>query len=476
MKNKTQLSVRPVRKSKKPGYPSWQEPNPLEQPYAQPYAQPYPFTQKAINWLAASGLCGALFLMPEAEGGVAKKPDKMERMDKDTLGNPFPFEKMGVPFRTSPFGTGQPSRISSEEARAVIDSVFRAEGFRMERKVVKAADGLIELNGYDAEKHIGYVYVDFNRMEHDMALFWQNLKIEEDGSFTRLEMIRFADRQIRDYDYSIKKIYAARSQWSGKDASLQRFLDKLKQLIDNGEPDWDDSYRFLYYEYILEERIERIYKYPKKERPIILKYMEDILALNQGAQRKKEMDIAMDVLDAYTTEQDWLAKSLIAAAKSKKAKVKLQRLNKLQEAYRLFEHFAPDKSKAAKQFIIEGKDDWKPAAKQVSKWLDAMKININEAKALENDAYENDRYIALISSHDYRLTYTTQRKWVDDMRGSGRFFYKRDHPDEDSLTVERNMDLLYGKPDYSGTKETKLELFKKEVLNYIRWAKQQRGY
>ncbi|MCC6726018.1 MAG: hypothetical protein IT258_16045, partial [Saprospiraceae bacterium] len=155
MKNKTQLSVRPVRRTKKTGYPSWQEPNPLEQSYA----QPYPFTQKALNWLAASGLCGALFFAQEAEGGVAKQPDKMERMDRDTLGNPFPVEKMGLPHVTSPYGTGLPNRLNADYARRMIDSLFAANGFKLEKKILEIGDGLLEVDGYDEAHKSGYVFL-----------------------------------------------------------------------------------------------------------------------------------------------------------------------------------------------------------------------------------------------------------------------------------------------------------------------------
>ncbi|MCC6727648.1 MAG: hypothetical protein IT258_24290 [Saprospiraceae bacterium] len=88
MSKKNNLSVRPVRRNSKPGYPSWQEPNPLEQPYA----QPYPFTQKALNWLAASGLCGALFFVQEAEGGELEIYEVLDKAKVDEIADYFTKE------------------------------------------------------------------------------------------------------------------------------------------------------------------------------------------------------------------------------------------------------------------------------------------------------------------------------------------------------------------------------------------------
>ncbi|MCC6726017.1 MAG: hypothetical protein IT258_16040 [Saprospiraceae bacterium] len=472
MKNKTQLSVRPVRRTKKTGYPSWQEPNPLEQPYA----QPYPFTQKALNWLAASGLCGALFFAQEAEGGVAKKPDKMERMDKDTLGNPFPFERMGVPFRTSAFGTGVPERLTSKEAQTVIDSVFRAEGIRLEKTVIRTTDGFVEVDGYDAVQKIGYVWIDWGRMDSDMYTSWMDLKRNKDGSFTKVKRLRFADNHLRDYDYSIKKIHEAYSKYKPTSEAQKAFIQKLKNLIDNGSPDWDDDYKYLYYEYILAERVERFKKYNAGGFSNITEYMEGVLSIGAGSNRNKQLDIAIDVLAAYKVDEDWLAKVLIEAAQSRHASAKLKRLNKLQEAYQALKSYAPEKQDKLKHLIIDGKDDWKPAVEQAEQWLDELKISMVEAKALEAEAYKKGQFVALISQKDERWIYRATVEWVNQIRQSALESIKRQAPKLDSIELEKRADLWYGKPDYSDTKEYVLKNLENQVHDYIRWAKQQRGY
>lgn len=49
---------------------------------------------------------------------------------------------------------------------------------------------------------------------------------------------------------SIKGLYGYYHQWSSnpKSVTQQAFMGRLKTMIDNGEPDWKDAYKWMFYE------------------------------------------------------------------------------------------------------------------------------------------------------------------------------------------------------------------------------------
>lgn len=156
MKKKTNLSICPACSVNKPcSYRPWQGPNLLEQPYT----LPYPFIQKALNWVAAGMLFGVLFLTTGTETVAALPTPNNALVMGDSLKKPFTWEKMGLPFYTSPCGYGSPLRITEHEARLVIDSVFRSEGLKLEKTKVKTKNGYVEVTGMDNDHKIGYVWL-----------------------------------------------------------------------------------------------------------------------------------------------------------------------------------------------------------------------------------------------------------------------------------------------------------------------------
>ncbi|MCC6727647.1 MAG: hypothetical protein IT258_24285 [Saprospiraceae bacterium] len=469
MKNKPNLSVRPVRKSKKPSYPSWQEPNPLEQPYA----QPYPFTQKALNWLAASGLCGALFFAQEAEGGVVKQPDKMERMDKDTLGNPFPQERMGLPYRPSKFGTGLPQRMQTNDAKAVIDSLFRAQGFQMQRMTLSTPNGLVEVDAYDEKENIGYVWLDWQRMGEGMTTPWDESTEKILNERKALNEMRIADQEIFRHGYSIKKMLNDLSNLKHKDSSTLDFIKKLQNMVSSGLPDWQDDYRFIFYEHFIEHRLENRASFGINS-SLFKQYLRNTLSTDPSEERNQGLDIAMDVLQAYWLREDWYADILAETATRCDAKQQLQFLSRIKDAYYDFEHYDMEKREEIKKLISNAKYDWAAAAEQAAQWLDAKKVSMAEANDLFRDADAKKRYIAIISQQDDRFIYQISKKDENRIRSRKREDYIKKHPNATEDEIAQAIEDRFNR--YSIYKEDVLKQLEKMALDYINWAKQQRGY
>jgi len=82
------------------------------------------------------------------------------------LPHAFSWEKSALPIEWHPYGTGEPARMSEDAARAAVERVFSAAGIRMTRNVAFQRPGVrCELDGYDAAKRIGYVFVSWQDLE-----------------------------------------------------------------------------------------------------------------------------------------------------------------------------------------------------------------------------------------------------------------------------------------------------------------------
>ncbi len=155
------LEVKPVRRMRTPGYPSHADPDPTRHPTP----VPYPYAASFLAAAAAVGL-GALF-QPAAAEDPEPAPDKPP--------HPFTVAESGLPFRTSPFGTGAPSRLDEAKAREVISRVFAQEGYRLSRDVPYDRNGVAFIaDGYDAEKKVGFVFATHKRLDADGVLSWNN--------------------------------------------------------------------------------------------------------------------------------------------------------------------------------------------------------------------------------------------------------------------------------------------------------------
>ncbi len=181
---KTELTVQPITGYKLPKYPRIGE----IEANAVLSECPYPFRSSFKSCVATVGLTAILTQLCAAES-----PAKTE--------NPFQLSQSGLPFQTSPFGAGMPSYLSEEQARRVIDKVFAESGYHL-REHLPFTDGeniSFVADGYDPDKKIGYVWGDWESLDHrDAIISWSVPKLDKEAIDRIFSDEQDADRQYQD--------------------------------------------------------------------------------------------------------------------------------------------------------------------------------------------------------------------------------------------------------------------------------------
>jgi hypothetical protein len=495
MNKKNNLSVRPVRRNNKPGYPSWQEPSQLEHHYA----KPYPFRQKALSWLAASGLLWVLVLPPMMGTTPVSTCHMLKLIEADTLKNPFVWDRMGFPFYTSECGYGSPMRINEQEARALIDGAFRKEGLKLANTMVQTGSGYVEATGMDKAAGIGYVWLGYNNLDMDVSLHNDfELKGFNDEKLITYKPI--LENRLNSFR-SIKGLYGYYYSWQSntKSAIYQVFMQRLKTMLDSNEPDWKEAYKWMFYEYQLKMALE--YADKSHLNPHIKNFIAKTLSMKEGVKRQKRMETAsfFSSIPFYMNDKDVL-NALAKAAKSKTPRLNMSRVITIWYGMNSFKSSPQFDEKAAtlKRAVKKGEKAWKQAASLAMQWRDEQTIGNDEIKDLLNA--KDGVYIVPISFHDAVLTYQTTEERLKKAEDSYREQMMKVYAHCDSLasdTLLQKQEPTYWERcqkmspserseleatiktirEVNGTsKEQALRNLEKHVLDYIRWAKQQRGY
>lgn len=194
---RTELEVRPVAAPDDPGYPTARE---LGQEWLEDDADPLtvlPAIASALLSAIGVAACGTsqpapappppppsltvaepaavstLATAPEPEPAppVEAQPEPPPQLPVAStagagLPHAFSWEKSSLPIEWHPYGTGEPARLSEDAARAAVEQVFSAAGIHLARNVPFRRPGITcELDGYDASKKVGYVFVSWQDLE-----------------------------------------------------------------------------------------------------------------------------------------------------------------------------------------------------------------------------------------------------------------------------------------------------------------------
>lgn len=480
MKKRKALSVQPLRKYSKPIYPSYLDKNPLEYPET----IPYPFSQKALKALVAAGiLVGIPQLtscdLPKASAAVSFE---LPFTAKDTLGNPFPFESMGVPYIPASFGTGLPSRIKSEDAREVINKVFKEEGLKLEQQYMYNKDGVkVLLDGYNPELQIGYVWVDYRNMGPGMVASY-NRRYPSNDSYARYTtsplndienydmdaldrtINRFLER-IEDFDEEKKTITKALEearQISRKKKQRKAFealyLDTkllqakayknsiVKTFIDQGLKDQSvENKEKVLIETMLYQAVENYTQNYSRtsegnQELIVLKVVRNhgysILKLNDEKKRKTQFNILLHFLQIQKPSFHYSSKSPLIE--------EYNRINK-----------------------IENKEEFLRAAEIFIDQVDGPKLSLDEAKKLESLGESQRDFIAPISQRDQRFAYRIRGLSEDQME---KLEELRENGSKEAYRVARRK--AYQDARLISRNEV-LKNLEEQVRQYIEWAKHQ---
>ena len=193
---KEPLKVTPKKKYKVPKYPSWQDPSPMDDPDLR-----YPHSREGRNAVAVASLmaCMAMFSFTKGQDGG----ENPLRSGRDTTENPFDLKKhAGLPHHSSPFGTGLPSRLGNEVARALIEDVFSQEGLSLQQNVFYDKNGVkFVLDGYNEATGIGYIWMGWRNLDsRDAIASWREAEFPEliNENDTRSEAEKTLERVQHD--------------------------------------------------------------------------------------------------------------------------------------------------------------------------------------------------------------------------------------------------------------------------------------
>jgi hypothetical protein len=196
---------------------------------------------------------------------VAPAPKPVSFLDeeydpKKAYVNPFTWEASGLPVYRISFGTGQPARLSEKIARPVIEKIFSEAGLKLGSDLPFKREGVeFELDGYDAEKRVGFEFVTWEVLQRgrgvkngggeSKTLSHEEIKAtmtlgqegKEHIAFISYQDKRFAyhyrfDREANERIQKIKDPAERSKAWQklqteGAAKVLKRLEDNLKQYL-----------------------------------------------------------------------------------------------------------------------------------------------------------------------------------------------------------------------------------------------------
>jgi len=478
MKKRTSLKVQPLRRYKKPIYPSHRDKNPIDHPET----LPYPFSHKAINALLAAGiLVGVPFLSSDAMPS-SNQFQNLPSIEQDSLVNPFPFESLGVPFIPPSYGTGLPSRLSSEEARKVIDRVFLEEGLELQENYAYDKDGVkVLLSGYDPECQIGYVWVDYYNMGEGMTRSYREWR--DDKASDNPESL--AKRNRQKIKTTIRSITYELEERTGRRYDKQVFIDRFEKakLIGN-EKEKMEALELIK----IDLHIENLkYKKDRSQYQFFKKHLkgeslaEKETVLNNWQSQRNVLD-TVKRLKRYKIENgkqlsEKIERFGFELLENKDEAIKKEELG----IYRTFLwsysrlKYAPlpeeleEKYKAVLQ--SESKADFMKGANEFLQFVEDRKLSLEESKALADLGEDENDFIAPIGQRDGRFSYSSRIYTYDEEE------LKKLKKQLDNQTISKKefgaalQKLKEEARDIP--KIEKLKSLENQVRQYIQWAKQQ---
>lgn len=471
-----QLKIQPLKKGYLPNYPSWEDPNPL----LFPNTRPYPFRDRMLKYLAAAGFISS--------GLLATLIPNVSWAQKAELYNPFTFKDLGIPFRTSMFGTGLPSRMTALEIRSIIETAFKKEQIDLRSGVIyKEGIYAYELDGYNADMKIGYVFADYGRFGPGTST----------SSFGRNQ----GDYKKRKYDLFISnkseflnKYFPFRKSYRAKNP---KYLEKIKnenaQIAKNREPyEALDSSNISFNEF--NEFVASIdYNNWKNRASNMSKDQEDALTKHlkniKSFEDKMELIRLAENVFRYTSKNERVQQAVDSFVKKTcqekrigTFKRELQWFKKITNVIRRY----PKKDIAStilqKGLSTDSKMERTAILRYISALQDAYSISYFEFKNMYKLMDQSEMFILPISIKDDRtIDYENVIRFRITDRTSYNESYKKKHPEATEAEINEKYDALQKvQLERERSNELqKLELRQKleaDVRMYIQWAKNQMGY
>ena len=256
--NPQALRVRPVRRYRRPNYPSWQAPNPLHHPET----VPYPLRRRAARVLAFSGVVSTLSwgcASPTSNhiAGRMTRPTEQKQdsvalpraaTGPDSRSNPFSFPASGLPYHAPMFGTGQPERLHDKEIRPLMQQAFAAQGYALQPDFLFTSGSFsLLLSGFDPAHRTGYVFIPSNRLDRDGVQYgWREAEERPLSECYFEKVLDYSRRKkspfLHPSPFLKKQLAAARKEPDPvrRDNRIREIAreDLLRSQLEQHNPDW----------------------------------------------------------------------------------------------------------------------------------------------------------------------------------------------------------------------------------------------
>ncbi len=457
IKKKNTLSVKPLRRYNTPVYPSYLDKNPIEHPDT----LPYPFTYKALQVLAAAGILMGTSCSSE------KTPSSMDSATQNSLVNPFPFENLDIPFIPPMHGTGLPARLKSEQARETIHKVFREEGIKLEENYVYTKNGInVKLDGYNAKRNIGFVWLDYENQGAGVINSWRS----NFQYYSHIESeVRDAFDSLHPNGLEYTKSYLAR--FIGNEISwdeIEEYSDRFNRIDDLAN---EEEKMFAYGELYLDMLIH------KTEHDESLQFPTHKINESNSYEQKKTVYVNWRLKEEFEemTEnipnKETLHKILDAVLEIEDETQKEKYYNDLVNFVNPGRHWMDDSPPDNSRFIKDV-EQMKQRIYDYANGLSDEKIALREAQKFDSLPQINGDFIAPIGMRDDRFAYDffDRYHFTEGQRDTLRKMEKTDTEEELYETYFKFTNKQERHP-----KDVALRELETQVRQYIQWAKQQSG-
>jgi len=388
------LKVKAVDSIYNPSYPSYEDKNPL----LYPETRPYPFSHRFINWAAKGGLASILLI-----GGHSASAQS----DTDSLYNTFPLENAGVPFVPAMFGTGNPERLRSEDAKKIILQAFRESGIELEKNVRLSDRPDVPLTGYSHKDNIGFVYMDYNNMDYSFKKTF--LGKDERGMDLKKATKKWEEKIEREFKRFLKDKLKYISGMDGKMTygSYLRFTQILKIISPEKKSKRKFREAYLYFDLRkLEEnykgrgdiREELIVNVEKRFGPSLKTFLlqESINRMSSNHDRSQEFKNTIEAEIQKLIE----LKSDTQFVKNCKTLIYFLAYNHNEYHFRNNEKYQSLKLEVMCTYPVH---KWLKNMDKLDAYHDHKYLSLEEAKRIDKDNKKGKKYIAPISMRDNRM-------------------------------------------------------------------------
>lgn len=463
---KSKLQVRPVHQYRTPRYPAWSDPNPLDHPDA----LPFPFSQRVLLWILSSGLL--------ASGGDILA----QKSPADTLYNPFPAEKTGLPYTPIPFGTGLPERMAEKDIRAAIEKGFVAEGINLKPNYVwRGNAGSVILDGYDSTNHLGYTIVNYYRHGQNMGKsesaysFYTPTRFKKPGKTGHAlkeyqEQFQTALKKKDIYNVNALRYYSAR-----QDTFYVRMFNDFIADLKAGRPVREDIfYKILLYDHylcsfskytpVVKTRVRALIQ--EEDATLFLKKMEAFCALKDQIL----LNVYYGENFTFYGELEQLTAHAIDVFEQhpkKWAKRQDDYYLLLNELYFL-QYF--DNNEVITRSITEGitlftaGQNLQPIREQLAILHQDIAVDLDEFREILDQSATREAFIIPITYHEPQTTLPSRR-----------YLQAKDLPEDIKNDVKKREEWGKTENDRREQERTQMAMqrLENDVRMYIRWAKSQ---